>query len=105
VLGEDIEPSSDDIMTSIPTLMEPTLLESDDPAGVVIHIDDCLCTFCEENRGIVRLGSTLLIEISDAQDTMMLRLLPEEAIKIAKALLKHSTDLEEMTEQGVWDYI
>ena len=105
MLGGDIDQTSDDIVTSIPTLMEPLLLEADDPVGVVVHIDDCLCQFCKDNRGIVRLGTTVLLEVSDYHDTMLLRLLPEEALRLAKALIKHTTDLEDMSDQGVWDYI
>lgn len=105
MLGEDSNQTSDEIVTSIPTLMEPVLLESEDPIGVVIHIDDCLCTFCEDSRGILKIGSTVLLEVTDSDDTMILRLLPEEALLVAKALIKHTGELEDMSDQGAWDYI
>jgi hypothetical protein len=108
VLGEDIEPSSDDVVSSIPTLFEPELVDAEgcwSEVGVEVHIDDCYCAYCEERRGLVEVGATILVQVTNEFDTMVLRLLPVEARQLAKALLKHSTDLEEMTEQGVWDYI
>ena len=103
MLGEDIEPSSDDIVSSIPTLFEPELVDAEgcwSEVGVEVHIDDCFCAFCEERRGLVEAGATILVQVTNEFDTMVLRLSPIEARILAKALIKHTTDLEDMQEQG-----
>jgi hypothetical protein len=108
VLGEDIEPSSDDIVSSIPTLFEPELVDAEgcwSEVGVEVHIDDCFCAFCEERRGLVEAGATILVQVTNEFDTMVLRLSPTEARLLAKALIKHTTDLEDMQEQGARRYL
>ncbi len=108
MLGEDIEPSSDDIVSSIPTLFEPELVDAEgcwSEVGVEVHIDDCFCAFCEERRGLVEAGATILVQVTNEFDTMVLRLSPTEARLLAKALIKHTTDLEDMQEQGARRYL
>ncbi len=108
MLGEDIEPSSDDIVSSIPTLFEPELVDTEgcwSEVGVEVHIDDCFCAFCEERRGLVEAGATILVQVTNEFDTMVLRLSPTEARLLAKALIKHTTDLEDMQEQGARRYL
>jgi hypothetical protein len=108
VLGEDIEPSSDDIVSSIPTLFEPELVDAEgcwSEVGVEVHIDDCYCAYCEERRGLVELGATILVQVTNEFDTMVLRLSSAEARLLAKALIKHTTDLEDMQEQGARRYL
>jgi|TARA_B100001094_G_scaffold24595_1_gene20675 hypothetical protein len=105
VLGGDIEPSSDDVVSTIPTLLEPELVDAELEIGVDVHIDDCLCMYCEESRGIIEIGTTILVEVSNEFDTMVLRLLPTEAMQLAKALIKHTADLEDLHEQGVWEHL
>ena len=108
MLGEDIEPSSDDVVSSIPTLFEPELVDAEgcwSEVGVEVHVDDCLCTYCEECRGLVEIGATILVQVTNEYDTMVLRLLPTEARLLAKALIKHTTDLEDIQQRGAWDHI
>ena len=108
MLGEDIEPASDDIVSSIPTLFEPELVDAEgcwSEVGVEVHIDDCFCAFCEERRGLVEAGATILVQVTNEFDTMVLRLSPTEARLLAKALIKHTTDLEDMQEQGARRYL
>ncbi len=108
MLGEDIEPSSDDVVSTIPTLLEPELVDAEgcwSEVGVEVHIDDCFCAYCEERRGLVELGATIIVQVTNEFDTMVLRLLPVEARQLAKALIKHTTDLEDIQEQGARGYI
>jgi len=108
VLGEDISPSSDDVVSSIPTLFEPELVDAEgcwSEVGVEVHIDDCYCAYCEERRGLVELGATILVQVTNEFDTMVLRLSSAEARLLAKALIKHTTDLEDMQEQGARRYL
>ena len=108
MLGEDIEPSSDDIVSSIPTLFEPELVDAEgcwSEVGVEVHIDDCYCAYCEERRGLVEAGATILVQVTNEFDTMVLRLSSAEARLLAKALIKHTTDLEDMQEQGARRYL
>jgi hypothetical protein len=103
VLGGDIEPSSDEAVSTIPTLLAPKLVDAELEIGVDVHIDDCLCMYCEESRGIIGIGTTILVEVSNEFDTMVLRLLPAEAMQLAKAIIKHTSNLEDLQDQGAWD--
>lgn len=108
MLGGDIEPSSDDVVSNIPTLLEPELVDAEgcwSEVGVEVHVDDCLCAYCEESRGLVEIGATIIVQVTNEFDTMVLRLLPTEAMQLAKALIKHTTDLEDLHEQGAWDHL
>jgi len=93
---------TDGIVSVVSTVIMPSLLEANDEQGIMVHIDDCLCEGCILERGEILFGSTVLIEITNDKHTMLARLLPNEALALARELFKHTSDLEALRERGVF---
>jgi hypothetical protein len=90
----------DGVVSKLSTMIMPSLECSSDELGVLVHIDDCFCTNCEEKRGSVEFASTVLLEVTNAKSTMIARLLPGEAESLALELIKHSAELRLLIQQG-----
>jgi len=93
---------SDGIVSIVNTVIMPSLHGANDEKGVMVHIDDCLCEDCSCDRGEIVYGSTILLELTNAKNTMVARLLPGEARALARELFKHSSELESLRDRGAF---
>mgnify|MGYP001051295620 FL=1 len=93
---------TDGIVSVVNTVIMPSLTKPNDEPGIMVHIDDCLCEDCTLERGEILFASTVLIEITNDKHTMLARLLPNGALAMARELFKHTSDLEELRERGVF---
>ena len=94
---------SDEIRSLLPTMVMPVLACSNRDLGVLIHIDDCFCDDCANDRGKIKFGATILLEITNNHRTMVTRLLPKEAESLARELLRHSQEQRVLHQKGVWE--
>ena len=54
--------------------------------SVSVHLDDCDCNFCCDNRGSILLDTTILVEVKSPYVMKSLRLTVEEAKYLASEL-------------------
>lgn len=90
----------DGVVSKLSTMIMPSLECSSDELGVLVHIDDCFCSDCEQKRGSVEFATTVLLEVTNSKSTMIARLLPGEAESLALELIKHSAELRLLIQQG-----
>ena len=96
---------TDGIVSIVNTVIMPALRPSNDEKGVMVHIDDCLCEDCSCSRGDIIYGSTVLLELTNNKNTMIARLLPDEARALANELFRHTSELESLRERGAFDNV
>ena len=96
---------SDGVISIVNTVIMPILTEANLEKGVMVHIDDCLCEDCSCDRSDIIYGSTILLELTNTESTMIARLLPTEARALARELLKHTEELENLRDRGAFDNV